>query len=215
MLEKRFPGLGQVPQGAENSFLRGRQMGQGLENCFPEPGETPHGPENSFPKRGESPLTSENSFPDPPDIPLGAENYWLWNGEVDAVLEKRPFRGQDAVFVVIRTLAHTFFAFTPSSVSKQSRRLPQIQGGQQIVSDTGAKRVRQTFLSALGEHALQGRSCRQECLHHTPALHALASSQEPNLWASLNLWENQDRATFRLRFRAGAICAETRRLDLS
>jgi hypothetical protein len=76
-------------------------MGPGLEKSFPEPGETPHGPENSFPKLAESPLPSKNSFPEPPDIPLGAEDYWLWNGEVDAGLEKRPFRVQDAAFVVI------------------------------------------------------------------------------------------------------------------
>ena len=101
MLEKCFPDLVQVPQGAENSFLRVWQMGQGLENCFPEPGETPHGTENSFPKRGESPQPSKNSFPEPPDIPLGAEDYGLWNGEVDADLEKRPFRVPDAAFVVI------------------------------------------------------------------------------------------------------------------
>ena len=88
MLEKRFPDLGQVPLGAENSFLRVWQMGLGLEKSFPEPGETPQGPENSFAKRGESPQPSKNSFRDPPDIPLGAENCWLWNGEVDAGLEK-------------------------------------------------------------------------------------------------------------------------------
>jgi hypothetical protein len=73
-----------------------------LEKSFPASGETPLGAENSLAARRETPLLAQSSFPDPPDIPLGAENYWLWNAEVDAGLEKRPFRVPDAAFVVIR-----------------------------------------------------------------------------------------------------------------
>lgn len=74
-------------------------MGQGLEKSFPEPGETPRGPKNSFPKRGESSLPSKKSFADPPDIPLGAENCWLWNGEVDAGLEKGRVASKQRLFL--------------------------------------------------------------------------------------------------------------------